>query len=112
MMNADEEKLARRVIVNIMTREHRDRVGKRVAAAMELAAKEASFAVHKAHVEKECEGEIGFGPNFSTDENQIKYLNERLALTRSNEEVTAKAMEYVTLFFLDQLDVENAKAKS
>jgi hypothetical protein len=103
-MDKDKEATARRVIVNIMTREHRTRVDARVSAAMALAAKEASFAVYKAHVEKECEGEVGFGPNFERDHNEIKYLKERLETAERNEKVTSEAMEYVTFFFLDQME--------
>jgi hypothetical protein len=111
-MDHDKETVSRRVIVNIMTREHRSRVNLRVSAAARLAAKEASFAVHKAHLEKEMAGELGFGPNYSDDEREIKYLKDQLDLATHNEAVTAEAMEYVTLYFLDQLDVEKAKAET
>ncbi len=108
-MDMQEEKSARRTVVNIITREHRQMVEKRVSAAMALAGKEASFAVYKAHVLKETEGEIGFGPNFSDHEREIKYLKESLDRAQAAEKVTAQAMEYVMRFFLDQLEaVEKA----
>jgi hypothetical protein len=103
-MEKDKEAAARRVIVNIMTREHRKMVGERVGAEMKLAAKRASFAVYKAHVEKECEGQLGFGPNFQSDEREIEYLVKQAELATHNEQATAQAMEYVTFFFLDQMD--------
>jgi hypothetical protein len=103
-MDKEQEASARRVIVNIMTREHRRMVGERVSAEMALAAKQASFAVYKAHVEKECAGEPGWGPNFQSDEREIKYLKERAELATHNEEAAARAMEYVTMFFLDQME--------
>jgi len=108
-MTLEEDKVARRTVVEILTNEHRNRVGKRVSAAMALAAKEASFAVYKEHLERENSGDPGWGPNYSHDENQIKFLKRDLELATASEKVTALAMEYVLKFFLDQLDAAVVK---
>jgi len=105
-MDKDKELRARRVIVNVLSREHKAMISRRAAAAGELAAEKARYAA----LEAEWKRDGGLvGPGFGNGERLIKSLEESLERAEQNADATADAMEYVATFFLDQLERQEAK---
>lgn len=102
-MDKEKADTARRVMVNLVTAEHRRRVGLRVKAHADLAAEQARQEVWKAHRAQEDFAGGGPGSGYYEETKRMEYLQKDAELAIKNEELTAAAMEYLALHFVDQL---------
>lgn len=100
-MNKEQEAQSRRVIVNVLSREHRTMISRRASAAGDLAAETARLSAYEAEARRSGD-DLSFSP--TSQENRIKPLKEQLDLAEHNAEATALAMEYVALHFVDQIE--------
>lgn len=103
-MDLEKAATARRVMVNILSQDHRRRVDLRVKAEADLAAEEARQAVWKAHRAEEDLGGGGPGSGYYEETRRLEYLKKDVIRAKENEEQTAAAMEYLTLHFVEQLE--------
>lgn len=107
-MDKEKADTARRVMVNLVTMEHRRRVHLRVKAQGDLAAEQARQEVWKAHRAQEDFAGGGPGSGYNEEIRRMEYLEKDAKLAIENEELTAAAMEYLTLHFVDQLSAAKA----
>ena len=112
-MDKEKELRARRVIVNVLSREHKSMIERRSRAAVELAVEQTRLEARKAQYERECReagGCLGPGASWYNEERSIERAKKDAETAEANATATAEAMEYVTLFFLDQLEKAEQKA--
>lgn len=99
-MDREKADTARKVMTNLITAEHRRRVELRVKAQADLAAEQARQEVWKAH---RAQDELTYGGPSHEESRRIEYMQQDAVTAIKNEELTAAAMEYLTLHFVEQL---------